>query len=163
MATGLPWFSIFLYWLGMLRSESIFRTNGLRAVLDLKLTIDCRIFENQHLLDATEIFRRLNVHKKVFLPFLSASMKSNPLINPSGVVFQVGVPPGDVLFLSLLDDSSPHKGRSELIAKCGKQHHETWRQYLGEREFGRDETMPVAGEYRRFSRYDCTLGKLYAR
>ena len=25
----------------------------------------CRIFENQHLLDATEIFRKLNVHKKV--------------------------------------------------------------------------------------------------
>lgn len=24
----------------------------------------CRIFENQHLLDATEIFRKLNVHKK---------------------------------------------------------------------------------------------------
>jgi hypothetical protein len=24
-----------------------------------------RIFENQHLLDATEIFRKLNVHKKV--------------------------------------------------------------------------------------------------
>jgi len=26
-----------------------------------------RIFENQHLLDATEIFRKLNVHKKVCL------------------------------------------------------------------------------------------------
>lgn len=25
----------------------------------------CRIFDNQHLLDATEIFRKLNVHKKV--------------------------------------------------------------------------------------------------
>jgi protein cornichon len=24
----------------------------------------CRIFENRHLLDATEIFRKLNVHKK---------------------------------------------------------------------------------------------------
>lgn len=40
-------------------------------MLDLKLNIDCRIFENQHLLDATEIFRKLNVHKKVLLPFLS--------------------------------------------------------------------------------------------
>ena len=32
-----------------------------------------RIYENQHLLDATEIFRKLNVHKKVsaiyFPPF----------------------------------------------------------------------------------------------
>lgn len=34
---------------------------------------------------------------------------------------------------------------------------------LGERKFGRDETVPVAGKYRRFGRYDCTLGKLYAR
>lgn len=31
---------------------------------NIKLTIG-RIFENQHLLDATEIFRKLNVHKKV--------------------------------------------------------------------------------------------------
>lgn len=101
-------------------------------MLDLKLTIDCRIFENQHLLDATEIFRKLNVHKKVLLPFLSASMTSNPLTNPSGVVLQVGVPLGDVLFLSILDDSGPYKGRSKLIARGGKQNHETWRQYLGE-------------------------------
>lgn len=98
-------------------------------MLDVKLTIDCRIFENQHLLDATEIFRKLNVHKKVFLPFLSASMTSNPLINPSGVVLQVGVPLGDVLFLSILDDSGPYKGRSKLIARGGKQNHETWEQY----------------------------------
>ena len=28
-----------------------------------------RIFENQHLLDATEIFRKLNVHKKVSLSY----------------------------------------------------------------------------------------------
>lgn len=26
-----------------------------------------RIFDNQHLLDATEIFRKLNVHKKVHI------------------------------------------------------------------------------------------------
>lgn len=148
----------------MLRSETILeRTNGSRAVLVLKLTIDCRIFENQHLLDATEIFRRLNVHKKVLLPYLSASMTSNPLINPSGVVLQVGVPLGDVLFLSILDDSGPYKGRSKLIARGGKHNHETWRQYLGEREFGREENVPIAGEYRRFGRYDCTLDNLYAR
>ena len=30
----------------------------------MRLTCD-RIFDNQHLLDATEIFRKLNVHKKV--------------------------------------------------------------------------------------------------
>lgn len=147
----------------MLRSETIFRTNRLKAVLDLKLTIDCRILENQHLLDATEIFRKLNVHKKVLLPFLSASMTSNPLTNPSGVFLQVGVPLGDVLFLSILDDSGPYKGRSKLIAGGGKQNHEIWRQCLGEREFGREENVPIAGEYRRFGRYDCTLGKLHAR
>ena len=33
-----------------------------------------RIFENQHLLDATEIFRKLNVHKKVRFPFATAPL-----------------------------------------------------------------------------------------
>lgn len=33
-----------------------------------KFTDRDRIFENQHLLDATEIFRKLNVHKKVSHP-----------------------------------------------------------------------------------------------
>lgn len=90
-------------------------------------------------------------------------MTSNPLINPSGVVLQVGVPLGDVLFLSILDDSGPYKGRSKLITGGGKQNHETWRQYLGEPEFGREETVPIAGEYRIRGRCDCTLGKLYAQ
>ena len=30
----------------------------------------CRIFDKNHLLDATEIFRKLNVHKKVRHPYL---------------------------------------------------------------------------------------------
>ncbi len=34
------------------------------ATWDGGLTLNHRIFENQHLLDATEIFRKLNVHKK---------------------------------------------------------------------------------------------------
>ena len=29
-----------------------------------------RFFENRHLLDATEIFRKLNIHKKVYFPSL---------------------------------------------------------------------------------------------
>jgi hypothetical protein len=33
-----------------------------------RITDHGRIFENQHLLDATEIFRKLNVHKKVRNP-----------------------------------------------------------------------------------------------
>jgi len=40
-----------------------------RAVLQyLNLTdwFSCRILDNAHLLDATEIFRKLNVHKKVW-------------------------------------------------------------------------------------------------
>lgn len=32
-----------------------------------------KIFENQHLLDATEIFRKLNVHKKVRIAYLNFS------------------------------------------------------------------------------------------
>lgn len=108
---------------------------------NLKLIVDCRIFENQHLLDATEIFRRLNVHKKVCLPNFSRDVwYSNPLTDPSGVVFQVGVPLGDVLFLSILDDSGPHKGRSKLTARYGKQNNVIWRRYLGELHFLRDET-----------------------
>lgn len=62
-------------------------------------------------------------------------MTPNPLTDPSGVVFQVGVPLGDVLFLSILDDSGPHKGRSKLITRCGKQNNEIWRRYLGELHF----------------------------
>lgn len=46
-------------------------------------------------------------------------MTSNPLIHPSGVVLQVRVPLGDVLFLSILDDSGSYKRRSKLIARGG--------------------------------------------
>lgn len=34
-----------------------------------------RIFENQHLLDATEIFRKLNVHKKVGFLFFTGQLR----------------------------------------------------------------------------------------
>lgn len=40
---------------------------------------DCRILENQHLLDATEIFRKLNVHKKVRVPPSSARASGGKL------------------------------------------------------------------------------------
>lgn len=36
-----------------------------------------RIFDNQHLLDATEIFRKLNVHKKVRNPGSRRMMEAN--------------------------------------------------------------------------------------
>lgn len=45
-----------------------------------------RIFDNQHLLDATEIFRKLNVHKKVRQLHLSFSY--NPMGKTDHVVIQ---------------------------------------------------------------------------
>lgn len=38
---------------------------------DLAFSLNFRIYENQHLLDATEIFRKLNVHKKVSQPLFT--------------------------------------------------------------------------------------------
>ena len=47
----------------------LFLINGywIALILNLPLLVwnGKKIFENQHLLDATEIFRKLNVHKKV--------------------------------------------------------------------------------------------------
>lgn len=43
---------------------------------------DRRIFENQHLLDATEIFRKLNVHKKV-RPVASGKLLQSNSADPS--------------------------------------------------------------------------------
>ena len=75
-----------------------------------------RIADNAHLLDATEIFRKLNVHKKVFAPsFVSPnSLKNshwrklhtgeahaNAII---GIIFQAWFPLGYVLLLPLFDD-----------------------------------------------------------
>ncbi|KAE9971028.1 COPII-coated vesicle protein [Venturia inaequalis] len=49
------------YWLAILLNLPLLLWNGKK------------IFENQHLLDATEIFRKLNVHKKVRSPFVTES------------------------------------------------------------------------------------------
>lgn len=50
----------------------LFLINGYWLALVLNLPLLAfnakKIFDNQHLLDATEIFRKLNVHKKVGLP-----------------------------------------------------------------------------------------------
>lgn len=73
--------SLFLingYWLALLLNVPLVAFNGKKYV-DLGrslaaglLTKLChRYFENRHLLDATEIFRKLNIHKKV--PFSVAS------------------------------------------------------------------------------------------
>lgn len=47
--------------------KCVFRSRELSGPRASQLTIvrSSRIYENQHLLDATEIFRKLNVHKKV--------------------------------------------------------------------------------------------------
>lgn len=58
-ATGLQFYWICLYWLTMERSMWFL------VIIIRWITDKCRIFDNQHLLDATEIFRKLNVHKKV--------------------------------------------------------------------------------------------------
>lgn len=57
---GLRFSSTFLWSPSMPRSEISVRRYCRNGV-----TNSYRIFDNQHLLDATEIFRRLNVHKKV--------------------------------------------------------------------------------------------------
>lgn len=87
-------------------------------------------------------------------------MTSNPLINPLGVVFQVGVPPGDVLFLSILDDSGPYKGRSKLIAKMRQAEPRNMEAIPRRERIWTRRDCAVAGEYRRVGRYDCKLGKL---
>lgn len=83
-----------------------------RAVLQyLNLTdwFSCRILDNAHLLDATEIFRKLNVHKKVWNSVWdvlhSGSLKGMELIYPrTGIIHQARLPLGHVLLLSLFDD-----------------------------------------------------------
>lgn len=47
---------------------------GWRQLAWLYILTEHRIFENQHLLDATEIFRKLNVHKKVSLAALDGAV-----------------------------------------------------------------------------------------
>lgn len=73
-----------------------------------------RIFENQHLLDATEIFRKLNVHKKVMLsgfipPFLSRCDAYSCFFVIVGVIRETRIPSSHVLLLFVLNDSGTHK------------------------------------------------------
>lgn len=73
--------SLFLingYWLALLLNVPLVAFNGKKYVdlgkslaAQLLTKLYHRYFENRHLLDATEIFRKLNIHKKV--PFSVAS------------------------------------------------------------------------------------------
>jgi hypothetical protein len=65
-----------------------------------------RIVNNTHLLDATEIFRKLNVHKKVCLRSMTPSW-NQLLIQPTGVFLQARLPPDYVLLLPLQACSLP--------------------------------------------------------
>lgn len=54
------------YWFCDCAGEYVAKRPGCRfRVKNRRLIASGRILENQHLLDATEIFRKLNVHKKV--------------------------------------------------------------------------------------------------
>ena len=72
-----------------------------------------RIYDNQHLLDATEIFRKLNVHKKVWR-LLTIMSISERLTMATGIVYQTRLPPRYVLLLSLQYDCSFNQGRCPL-------------------------------------------------
>lgn len=58
------------YWIAILLNLPLVLYNAKKYERPLLASIsvdsqEIRIFDNQHLLDATEIFRKLNVHKKV--------------------------------------------------------------------------------------------------
>jgi hypothetical protein len=58
------------YWIALILNLPLLAWNAKKSVLhtlfsQTHMLTRHRIFENQHLLDATEIFRKLNVHKKV--------------------------------------------------------------------------------------------------
>jgi hypothetical protein len=66
------------------------------------------------LLDATEIFRKLNVHKKVEYFNYKAYDDSNGSV---GIIYQIGIPFGHVLLLSLQHDRGADPGRVELTRR----------------------------------------------
>jgi len=72
-----------------------------------------RIFENQHLLDATEIFRKLNVHKKVSF-CVKLLVRLRQLTPASGILHQARFPSRHVLLLPLQHDCRPHPRRVAL-------------------------------------------------
>jgi hypothetical protein len=64
-----------------------------------------RIVDNQHLLDATEIFRKLNVHKKVCISrYFMTPTEEADMPGIVGIILQARIPFGHVLLLSILDD-----------------------------------------------------------
>jgi hypothetical protein len=66
--------------------------------------------DNTHLLDATEIFRKLNVHKKVSI-VNTYRVDIQKLTRFLGIIYKAWVPPCHVLFLPLQHDRGPDQGR----------------------------------------------------
>ena len=87
----------------------------------------CRIYDNQHLLDATEIFRKLNVHKKVRLTiYVIRSGITDADLRALGILYQARFPPLDVLLLPLQHDCGPHPRRVSLIRRRDPGCHALW-------------------------------------
>ena len=110
MDIGLRWFLTFHSLPSMSRSTYPFGRN--HKTIQWKLLTVNRIVDNAHLLDATEIFRKLNVHKKV-------SFKSHPcaklLLIHLGIFHQARISPRYVLLLLIQYDRSIDQRRYELI------------------------------------------------
>ncbi|TVY27997.1 ER-derived vesicles protein [Lachnellula hyalina] len=93
----------------------LFLINGYWIALLLNLPLLAfnvkKIVDNAHLLDATEIFRKLNVHKKACVMEGGMKDKTNREI---GIVHQAWFSSGYVLLLPLLDDCGLNPRRIEL-------------------------------------------------
>jgi len=72
-----------------------------------------RIVDNAHLLDATEIFRKLNVHKKVSR-ICSCPLGHRSLTQCAGIIYQAWFPSRPVLLLPIQHDCRSYQGRSAL-------------------------------------------------
>jgi hypothetical protein len=129
------------YWVALVLNLPLLAWNGKKyavccATWRLKSLTESRIFENQHLLDATEIFRKLNVHKKVriwlcpdgthgwqavayisslytsqLLAYIHRVAKANRI---TGIIHQAGVSLDHVFLLPLQHDCCPHPRRIAL-------------------------------------------------
>lgn len=78
-----------------------------------------RIVDNAHLLDATEIFRKLNVHKKVRHSVGKAvviRMNANDWAT-TGIIHQARLPSRHVLLLPLLDDSCKFTSHIKMYSR----------------------------------------------
>nr|CDP29684.1 Putative protein of unknown function [Podospora anserina S mat+] len=99
----------------------LFLINGYWVPLILNLPLLAwnikKILDNTHLLDATEIFRKLNVHKKVRSEgnYLSRSCRANMY---TGIVYQARIPSHPVLLLPLQHDCCAYPGRGPLSSSA---------------------------------------------